>query len=294
MIMATMLQLLLVLLLTYAVASAFELHHDAGHQKKKWSSTPKVADGAVIFLHGMGDTSSGWSSIDHMIPSICPRLSTDNIEYFFPQAPIKPITLNGGELVPAWFDLYDYPVDATTKDDVVGQLNAVCMLEETVKKVELERGIPASRIVVGGFAQGGAVAMLASFFRKERRKQPFAGCVCLSGWLPNSWCFPVNKHVAEMTPLLWCHGSYDGQVLHHASRLGVNRLRNEGIDVHDMSYPCGHESYNLKEIEDMAEFIDDVLFPKVPSKDVMNDVITAEFVSSVMYLFEQNAEQYNP
>ena len=59
-------------------------------------------------------------------------------------------------------------------------------------------------------------------------------------------------------------------------------------------WPCGHESYNLKEIEDMAEFIDDVLFPKVPPKDVMKDVITAEFVSSVMYLFEQNAEQYNP
>eukprot|EP00985_Skeletonema_marinoi_P019315 scaffold11021_cov88-Skeletonema_marinoi.AAC.1 len=144
----------------------------------------------------MGDTANGgWAALDHMLPSICPRLSTDKIEYIFPQAPVKGITLNGGELVPAWFDLFDFPVDSTSRDDVIGQLNAVCMLEDTVKSIEQERGIPASRIVVGGFAQGGAVAMLASYFR----------------WLPNSWNFPVNSYVAEMTPLLWAHGAYDNK-----------------------------------------------------------------------------------
>ena len=281
------LMLLTSLLATYGLAAAFELHHDPGRQR--W--TPQASGGndrgAVIFLHGMGDNSVGWSSLDHMLPSMCPRLSTDKVEYFFPQAPVTAITLNGGELVPAWFDLYDYPVDATTRDDVMGQLNAVCMLEDTVKKVELERGIPASKIVVGGFAQGGAVAMLASYFRSQRKQQPFAGCVCLSGWLPNSWSFPVNKYVAEMTPLLWAHGAYDGKVLHHASTLGINRLLKEGVDVTAKTYPCAHESYNLEEIKDMAEFIDDVLFPKVPKQ-----VATVEFVACVNYLFDQNAEQY--
>lgn len=268
------------------LASAFQ-SHDVGH---RWTPPSSGDDrGAIIFLHGMGDTANGWSSLDNMLPSISPRLSTDKIEYFFPQAPIKGITLNGGELVPAWFDLYDFPIDATTRDDVIGQLNAVCMLEETVKSVELERGIPASRIVVGGFAQGGAVAMLASYFRKERRLQPFAGCVCLSGWLPNSWCFPVNKYVAEMTPLLWAHGAYDGKVLYQQQALGVQRLMNEGIDVTAKTYPCGHESYNLQEVKDMAEFVDNVLFPKVPEH-----VATAEFVASVKYLFEQNTDQYKP
>ena len=146
-------------------ASAFQ---DAGH---RWTP-PKSGDdrGAVIFLHGMGDTSHGWSSLEQMLPSVCPRLSTDKIEYIFPQAPVTGITLNGGELVPAWFDLFDWPIDSTSRDDVVGQLNAVCMLEKIVKSVEQERGIPASRIVVGGFAQGAAVAMLASYLRKERKQ----------------------------------------------------------------------------------------------------------------------------
>mmetsp|Transcript_8405 Transcript_8405/g.12077 ORF Transcript_8405/g.12077 Transcript_8405/m.12077 type:complete len:166 (+) Transcript_8405:372-869(+) len=160
------LQTVVCLLATSAgLASAFQ---DTGH---RWTP-PRSGDdrGAVIFLHGMGDTSSGWASLDHMLPSICPRLSTDKIEYIFPQAPVKGITLNGGELVPSWFDIFDWPIDSTSRDDVIGQLNAVCMVEEIVKSVEQERGIPASRIVVGGYAQGAAVAMLTSYFRKERKQ----------------------------------------------------------------------------------------------------------------------------
>lgn len=266
-----------------SLASAFQ---DAGH---RWHPPSSGDDrGAVIFLHGMGDTSSGWASLDHMLPAVCPRLSTDKIEYIIPQAPIKGITLNGGQLVPAWFDLFDWPIDSTSRDDVIGQLNAVCMVEEIVKSVEQERGIPASRIVVGGFAQGAAVAMLASYFRKERKHQPFAGCVCLSGWLPNSWNFPVNSYIAEMTPLLWAHGVFDNKVLFHQQALGVQRLEKEGIDVIQKNYPCAHESFQLQEIKDMAEFVDHVLFPKVPKQ-----MATAEFVASVKYLFDHNTDQYN-
>jgi predicted esterase len=154
------------LLAASGLASAFQSHDAGGHRYPPGSGDDR---GAIIFLHGMGDTANGWASLVHMLPSICPRLSTDKIEYIFPQAPVKGITLNGGELVPAWFDLFDWPIDSTSRDDVIGQLNAVCMLEETVKSIEHERGIPASRIVVGGFAQGAAVAMLTSYFRKQRK-----------------------------------------------------------------------------------------------------------------------------
>jgi predicted esterase len=163
--LAAALQVVISLFAAFGLASAFQ-SHDAG---QRW--IPSGDDrGAVIFLHGLGDTANGWASLDHMLPSICPRLSTEKIEYIFPQAPVKGVTLNGGELLPAWFDLFDFPIDSTSRDDVIGQLNAVCLLEETVKSVERERGIPASRIVVGGFAQGGSVAMLASYFRKERKQ----------------------------------------------------------------------------------------------------------------------------
>ena len=118
--------------------------------------------------------------------------------------------------------------------------------------------------------------------------QPFAGCVCLSGWLPNSWNFPVNSYIAEMTPLLWAHGVFDNKVLFHQQALGVQRLEKEGIDVIQKNYPCAHESFQLQEIKDMAEFVDHVLFPKVPKQ-----MATAEFVASVKYLFDHNTDQYN-
>ena len=70
---------------------------------------------------------------------------------------------------------------------------------------------------------------------------------------------------------------------------GVLRLENEGIDVTQKKYPCAHESYKLEEIKDMAEFVDNALYPKVPKQ-----VATAEFVTSVKYLFDHNTDQYNP
>ncbi len=120
---------------------------------------------AIVFLHGLGDTAEGWSSLEHMIPSICPRLSSDYIHYAFPQAPTIGITLNGGMRVPGWFDLYDWPIDSTSRDDYLGQIKAVRMLEEEIELIEREEGIPASRVVVGGFAQGAALAMLSAFSR---------------------------------------------------------------------------------------------------------------------------------
>ena len=93
-----------------------------------------------------------------------------------------------------------------------------------------------------------------------------------------------------MTPLLWCHGAYDGKVLNHQQFLGIQRLLKEGVDVTTYTYPCAHESYNLQEVNDMAEFLDNALFPKVPKEKVI-----AEFVASVKYLFDEHeADNYKP
>lgn len=149
-----------------AMSTSFD-HYSAhyGQVGGNDSSNNKNSRAAVVFLHGLGDNSEGWSSLEQMLPAICPRLGSDSIHYAFPQAPVIGITLNGGGRVPGWFDLYDWPIDTTSRDDHIGQLKAVNMLEETIEKIEREEGIPASRIVVGGFAQGGALAMLSAYSR---------------------------------------------------------------------------------------------------------------------------------
>ena len=78
-----------------------------------------------------------------------------------------------------------------------------------MKRLEEEEGISPSRIIVGGFSQGGAVALLTAYHRRTQGKVPFAGCVCLSGWLTLKDDLSVTDEVAKSTPLFWGHGQYD-------------------------------------------------------------------------------------
>jgi predicted esterase len=160
--------------------------------------------------------------------------------------------------MPGWFNLYDWPIGISAKDDKAGKLSAVDQIEETVERLEKEMGIPPSRIVVGGFSQGGAVALLAAYHRRQG-KVPFAGCVCLSGWLTLKDDLTVSGDVAKATPLFWGHGQWDDKVLFEQQSHGVERLRDLGVDVTDLSFAMGHESHP-KEIGAMAEFLERVFF----------------------------------
>lgn len=83
---------------------------------------------------------------------------------------------------------------------------------KTVERLEKEEGISPSRMIVGGFSQGGAVALLAAYHRRSENKVPFAGVVCLSGWLTLKDELKVTDEVAKSTPLFWAHGEYDDKV----------------------------------------------------------------------------------
>lgn len=253
---------------------------------------------AVIWLHGLGDNTDGWKSLKETLPDFNPRLGNEDITYVFPKAPTRGITINGGEQMPSWFDLYDWPIDLSSRDDHAGQLEAVRQIEEAVEMLKEEEGIPASRIVVGGFAQGGAVAMLSAYCRRNRDEDPFAGCVCLSGWLPMRDKVQVSEETAEYTPLFWAHGKYDNKIKFENQVRGVNQLRKFGVDVSARAYPVGHESSNNEEIEAMAEFLDDVLYPKVDIEDFPPpppfDVYEPEFVHSAPFVKDDVQFAPNP
>jgi lysophospholipase-2 len=212
----------------------------------------KSGPSALIFLHGLGDTPAGWSMLEQMLPELKPRLK--DLTYVFPPAPITQITINGGMQMPGWFDLYDWPIGVNSKDDKEGILSSVSQIEAEVAKLEKE-GIPKSRIVLGGFSQGGAVALLAAY---HTAKEPYAGCVVLSAWLKLADELKVAESV-KSTPLFWGHGSYDDKVLFEQQAFGVNKLKEEGIEVAASNYPVGHSSHP-DEIQSMAEFLDKILY----------------------------------
>lgn len=217
------------------------------------TKTQSGKKGALVFLHGLGDTPAGWSSLQQTLPSIKPRLG--NIEYIFPPAPTIGITINGGMEMPGWFDLYDWPIGVGSKDDKDGTLAAVAQLESVVESLEQEKGIDPSKVVVGGFSQGGAIALLAAYRRKSK---PFAGCAGLSAWLTLVDDLSVPED-AQKTPLLWAHGQFDDKVLFEQQAFGIERLRKEGVEVTGREYPMGHESHP-EEIETLASFVDQAIF----------------------------------
>lgn len=154
--------------------------------------------------------------------------------------------------MPGWFDLYDWPIGVGCQNDDMGLKRSVESIEACVKDLE-SKGVEKSRIVIGGFSQGGAVAMRAVYHSEASGK--YAACVNLSGWLT----FEDTKEENHDVPLFWGHGSYDDKVLFEQQAYGVHKLTEAGVKtVKDSSYSVGHSSHP-KEMQDFAKFLSEVL-----------------------------------
>lgn len=156
---------------------------------------------SLIFLHGLGDTGHGWSAgfeslgIKHM-KCICPN------------APSNPVTLNGGFIMPSWFDIATLGFPET--EDEEGIKKAAAQIKSLVEE-EIKSGTPAERIVLGGFSQGGALALYTAFTMEKT----LGGILALSCWLPLHNSFPGCIKGNRDTPVFQGHGNMD-PVIHVA------------------------------------------------------------------------------
>ncbi|KAL9188361.1 hypothetical protein ACHAXT_006739 [Thalassiosira profunda] len=226
------------------------------------SDTATNNKAALIFLHGLGDSTDGWASLAEALPNMRPSLGELDMTYVFPPAQMVAITVNGGEKMSGWFDVYDWPIGVDAKDDPKGLAMSVKRVEKIVTQLKEEEGIDPSRVVLGGFSQGAAVALMAAYNRRKQDAVPFAGCICMSGWLPMKEYLDVSEESAKTTPLFWAHGQFDDKILFEQQMYGVNKLEGVGVDVTACAYPVGHESSNFEEIDDMAGFLESVLCPQ--------------------------------
>ncbi|GKY90816.1 hypothetical protein MPSEU_000054400 [Mayamaea pseudoterrestris] len=222
------------------------------------AAATKQIPGALIFLHGLGDSPSGWSHLQRSLAQLRPRLA--ELTYIFPAAPMVAISINGGARMPGWFDLLEWPVSVGDPEDEAGLKAAVTQLHDEISKLE-ESGVPKSRIVVGGFSQGAAVALLAAYHAgvQQPNSSPLAGVVALSGWLTMTNDLQVFKDIAKHTPCWWGHGTYDDKVLYAQQAFGAGKLKEHKVNVSTTSYPMGHESC-AEEMDDLAAFLDETLF----------------------------------
>ena len=205
----------------------------------------------IIWLHGLGADGRDFEPI---IPAL-QLPDALGIRFLFPEAPFRPVTINGGMEMRAWFDIASVQRDSgVNREQLAESVNGV----RSLVAQEAERGIPADRVVLAGFSQGGAVVLQAATCAGAAGEPPIrpAGVVALSTYLP------VTESVAPPpeppTPIFQAHGSFDPLIPIHFAGMSSRALTKLGWTVEYHEYPMAHQVAEA-EIRDIGIFLRRVL-----------------------------------
>jgi len=186
------------------------------------------AAGTVIWLHGLG--ASG-----HDFEPIVPLLNLPQVRYVFPHAPTRGVTINGGLLMPAWYDILALGRAGGEDPDDVRE--SASLVEALVAR-EGRRGVPASAVVLAGFSQGAAMALIVG----HRHPETLRGIMVLSGYEVLAHTREAEGHPANRdTPLLSCHGTYDDMVPIRRAREAYQAYAHPGRSAEWHEFPMAHE-----------------------------------------------------
>ncbi|CAG9088191.1 hypothetical protein JYU34_021127 [Plutella xylostella] len=200
---------------------------------------------SLIFLHGLGDTGHGWASTIAAIRG-------PHVKVICPTAATIPVTLNAGFRMPSWFDLRT--LDATAPEDEEGIVRATALIHNLIND-EIKAGIPANRILLGGFSQGGALALHAGL----TFTQPIAGIMSLSCWLPRHAHFPDAVKVPLDLPLFQAHGDCDPVVPYKWGQMTASFLKTFMKNIEFHTYQGLTHSSSDAELKEMRAFIERTL-----------------------------------
>ena len=205
---------------------------------------------AVIWLHGLGADGHDFASlVPELDLSGCPP-----IRFIFPPAPRMPVTVNGGYVMPAWYDILG--PNLISQQDAAGIQASERAIVALIAH-EVARGIPAEHIVLAGFSQGCAMALHTGLRLPHR----LAGIMALSGYLPLVDRLAAERHPANaQTPVFMAHGTQDPVVVLARGEASRDALATLGQPVQWHSYPMPH-SLHPREIADISAFLAQVLGP---------------------------------
>ncbi|MFI4914377.1 MAG: alpha/beta hydrolase [Steroidobacterales bacterium] len=205
---------------------------------------------AVIWLHGLG--ADGYDFVP-LVPQL-PLRQTMAVRFVFPHAPVRPVTLNNGLEMRAWYDIQS--LSPRGREDESGTRRSAFLVRSFIER-EIAQGINAERIVIAGFSQGGALALYTAL----RYPLRLAGVLALSAYLPLGEQLATEKSPANLsTPILMCHGRFDPVVSLPFGELSHRALAALGYPVEWREYPMQHELCP-QEIIDVAQWLEARLTP---------------------------------
>ncbi len=204
-------------------------------------------DTCVIWLHGLGADGYDFVPIvpELRLPEGCaPR-------FVFPHAPVRPVTLNNGTRMRAWYDIAG--LSGAEAEDDQGIRESAALVEQLISR-ERERGVAAGRVVLAGFSQGGAIALHTAL----RHAESLAGVLALSTYLPLRAALDEASSANRRVPILMCHGLYDPILPIEAAERSRDLLRARGYTVEWKPYPMQHQVC-AEEIADISVWLGSVL-----------------------------------
>ncbi|PSC71839.1 Phospholipase carboxylesterase [Micractinium conductrix] len=191
-------------------------------------------------LHGLGDSGAGWEFLARELSAELPHTA-----FVFPHAPQRPISRFDGQRSAAWFDISAIPGQA----DRQGLMDSLRYVEGLLEE-QAAQGVPLQRIVVGGFSQGGAVALLAL-----RSRLRVAGVLALSAFVPLPDDAPLVSDANAATPILMCHGDADSMITLERAQRSVEGLRRSAALLDFRVYDGLAHNVNSEEMEDVRQFL---------------------------------------
>ncbi|NKE67355.1 carboxylesterase [Ramlibacter sp. RBP-2] len=202
----------------------------------------------VVVLHGLGADGNDFVPVVRALD----LTAVGPVRFLLPHAPVIPVTINNGYRMRAWYDILG--MELVRREDEAGLRRSRDDIEALLAR-EHERGMPAGRIVLAGFSQGCAMALLTGL-RHGRR---LAGIAGLSGYLPLAQHTAAERSDANaLTPIFMAHGLQDEVVAIERGRASRDLLGQQGHQVEWHEYPMGH-SVSLDEIADFNRWLLDVL-----------------------------------
>jgi phospholipase/carboxylesterase len=199
---------------------------------------------SIVVLHGLGADGNDFVPFSRELDLD----AVGPVRWVFPHAPVIPVTINGGLRMRAWYDIA--AGDLRQRQDEKGLRASLAMVEELIAR-EKERGTAASRVVLAGFSQGCAMALLTGLRHKER----LGGIVGMSGYLPIAETTGKERSDANQgTPIFLAHGTMDPVVPLQAGQMSRDALRALGYTVEWHEYPMQH-SVCMEEVQDLNAWL---------------------------------------
>jgi len=210
--------------------------------------TGRSPTAAVMWLHGLG-------ADGHDFEPIVPELDLPDalaVRFVFPHAPMQAVTINGGAVMRAWYDVY--ALEGQRREDAAGVRASQSKVEELIAR-EQARGIPSARLVLAGFSQGGAIALQTGLRHGER----LAGIMALSTYLPVASTLAAEASAANRAvPIFMAHGLDDPLIPIERAAMSRRQLEAAGYAIEWHEYPMAH-AVCMEEIADVSAWLQRIL-----------------------------------